>query len=90
MYSRDKKLIQHFGVQTKRLWHRQEANIKSDLKEIGPKGAYWIHLAQDRDKQLALVDMVMSLWVPQNLGQFLPTSGTISFSRRSLLHGVNE
>jgi len=47
-------------------------------------------MAQDGDKQLALVDMAMSHWVPQNLRQFLPASGTISFSRRSLLHGVSE
>jgi len=40
--------------------------------------------------QLALVNMVMSPWAPQNLGQFLPGSGTISFSRRCLLHGLSE
>jgi hypothetical protein len=79
MYARDKKLIQHFGVQTCRPRHRQGYNIKSNLKEIGPKGAHWIHLAQGMDMHLALVNTVKSLWAPQNLGQFLPGSGTINF-----------
>jgi hypothetical protein len=26
----------------------------------------WIHLAHDRDKSLAFVDMVTELWVPWN------------------------
>jgi len=29
---------------------RWEDNIKMNLKEIGWEGAYWIHLAQDRDQ----------------------------------------
>ena len=88
MQARNKNLIQHYGVQTCRPRHRQGDNITSDLKDIGPKGINWIHLAQYRDKQSALVNTVMSLWVPQNLGQFLPGSGTTSFSR-TLLHGVS-
>jgi hypothetical protein len=31
----------------------------------------WIHLAQDRDQQRALGNMVMNLWVPFNVGKFL-------------------
>jgi len=45
----------------------------------------WIDLALDRDRWQALVNVVMYLWVPQNPGNFL-----ISFSRRTLLHGVSR
>jgi hypothetical protein len=30
--------------------HRQEDNIKMDLREMGYEGVDWIHLAQDRDQ----------------------------------------
>jgi len=35
-----------------------------DVTEIGWEGVGWIHLAQDRDSWLALVDMVKNLQVP--------------------------
>jgi hypothetical protein len=35
-----------------------------DLGEIGWGGVDWIGLAEDRDKWRALVNAVMSLWVP--------------------------
>jgi hypothetical protein len=35
----------------------------TDLREIG-WGLDWIHLAEDRDQWLALVNVVMNLWVP--------------------------
>jgi hypothetical protein len=31
----------------------------------------WIDLAQNRDKWQAFVNVVMNLWVPQNVGNFL-------------------
>jgi hypothetical protein len=40
------------------------ANIKMDLLEIGLSALDWIGLAQDRYKWRALVNAVMSLWVP--------------------------
>jgi hypothetical protein len=43
---------------------RWEDNIKLDLREIGFGDADWIHLAQDRDRWLALVNTVMNLRVP--------------------------
>jgi hypothetical protein len=33
----------------------------------------WIHWAQDGDQRSALVDTVMNLQVPQNIGKFLST-----------------
>jgi hypothetical protein len=39
-------------------------NIKMDLREIGWDGVDWIHLAQDRDQWMALVNTVMNLRVP--------------------------
>ena len=43
---------------------RWEDNIKMDLQEMGCEGMDWIELAQDRDRWLALVNVVMNLWVP--------------------------
>jgi hypothetical protein len=31
----------------------------------------WIHLAQDRDQRMALVNIVMNPWVPQNVRSLL-------------------
>jgi hypothetical protein len=42
---------------------RWEDGIKMDLEEIGRGGVEWIHLAQDRDRWRALVNVVMNLWV---------------------------
>jgi hypothetical protein len=43
---------------------RWEDNIKMDLGKIGFGDMGWIHLAQDRDRWRALVNMVISLWIP--------------------------
>jgi hypothetical protein len=50
---------------------RCEDNIRMDLREIGLGGMDWIDLAQDGDQWRALVNTVMKLWVPQNVGKFL-------------------
>ena len=43
---------------------RWEDNIKTDLQEVGCEGMDWIELAQDRDRWLAPVIMVMNLRFP--------------------------
>jgi hypothetical protein len=43
--------------------HRWEDGIKMDLKEIGWGVMEWIHLAQDRDRWRAVVNVVMNLWL---------------------------
>jgi hypothetical protein len=43
-------------------------------------------VAQDTDHWMALVNMIMNLQVPQNVGKFLNGLATCSFSRRAQLH----
>jgi hypothetical protein len=44
--------------------YRWEDNIKMYLREIRWEVVDWIHLAQDRDRWLVPVKMVMNIWVP--------------------------
>jgi hypothetical protein len=50
----------HWGDQRRR-W---EDNIKIDLNEVGCGCMDWIKLAQDKDREWALVNEKMKLWVP--------------------------
>jgi len=43
---------------------RWEDNIKMDLQEVECGGLDWIELAQDMDRWLALVNVVMNLRIP--------------------------
>jgi hypothetical protein len=66
-----------------------EDNIKMDVREIGWGGIDWIDLARDRDQWRALVNTVINLRVPYNVGKFLSGCTTGGFSRRARLHGVS-
>jgi hypothetical protein len=41
-----------------------------DITELGWHNMHWIDLAQDKDKWTALVNMIMNVRVPQNVGSF--------------------
>ena len=69
--------------------HRWEDNIKMDLQEVGWGGTGWIDLTQDRDRWRVLVNAVMNLRIPYNVGNFLTSSESVSFSVKTLLHGVS-
>ena len=64
-------------------------NIRIDLQEVGCGHVDWIGLAQDRDRWRTLVSALMNLRVPWNVGNFLTNCKPVSFSRRTLHHGVS-
>ena len=65
-------------------------NIKMDLQEVGGGCEEWMELAQDRDRWRALASTVMNLRVPKMRGISSLAAEPVSFSRRTLLHGVNK
>jgi len=69
---------------------RWEDNTRMGLRKVGCGCVNWMELAQDRDRWRALVGAVMNLRVPQNARNFLTSCRPVSFSRRTLLHGVGK
>ena len=65
-------------------------NIRMDLQEVGCGHVDWNGLAQDRNGWRKLVNAVMNLRVPKNAGNFLTSCKPVSFSRRTLHHGVSK
>jgi len=61
-----------------------------DLQEVGCGCMDWIGLAQDRDRWRTLVSELMNLLVPWYAGNFLTSCKPVSFSRRTLHHGVSK
>jgi len=71
----------------RRIW---EDNIKMELQEVGGGCGDWMELVQDRDRWRALVSTVMNLRVPKKRGISWLAAEPVSFSRRTLLHGVSK
>ena len=61
-----------------------------DLQEVGGGGGDWMELARYRDRWRALVSTVRNLRVPKMRGISLLAAEPVSFSRRTLLHGVSK
>ena len=61
-----------------------------DLQEVGCRYMDWFGLAQDRDSWRTLLSAVMNIWVPWNGGNFLTSCKPVSFSRRTVRHGMNK
>jgi len=68
-------------------------NIKVDFKEIQYISFDWVNLAWDMDKKRTLVNIVLNLRVPFNVGNFLTTWGNAevltSDSSSSVSHKVH-
>ena len=69
---------------------RRWADIRMNLQEVGCGYMDWIGLAEDRDRWRTLVSAVMNLGVSRNAGNFLTSCKPVSFSRRTLHHGVSK
>jgi hypothetical protein len=69
---------------------RWEDITKMDLQEVWCGFRDWIELALDRDRWLAYVKAAMNLRVPKNAENFLTCWKSVSFSERTLLHGVSK
>jgi hypothetical protein len=65
---------------------RWKDNVKTNLREIGWGGMDWIDMDHDGNRWKALVNMVMNLWVPEDVGKFLNSCAAGSFSRKTRLH----
>ena len=83
------KCIQVFGEEpeAKRLLGR--CRHRWILKERGWESMDWIHLLQYRNIWWVPVDTVTKLQFPQNMGKFLTSLITTSFSRMTQLHGIS-
>jgi len=69
---------------------RWEDNIKMDLQKVGGSCGDWMELSQDRDRWRALVSTVINLRVLNMRGISRLAGEPVSFSRRTLLHGVSK
>ena len=65
-------------------------NIRLNFQEVWGVYMDWIGLAQDRDSWRMVVSAVMNLRVPWNAGNFLTSCKPVSFSRRTVHHGVSK
>jgi len=60
-----------------------------DLQEVGRGSTDWTELIQDTDRWRAFMNSVMNFPVTYNAGNFLTVWKPVSFSKKTLLHGVS-
>jgi hypothetical protein len=95
MNTGEEECIQHTGGKARRKGtlgrprRRWVDSIKMDLRKLGWGGMDFIDLAQDRDQWRALMNTVMNLRVPLNVGKFLSRCTTGGFSKRAQFHVVS-
>jgi hypothetical protein len=63
----------------RRMW---EDNIKTNLRETKLGGMDWIDLAQNRDRWMAIVNMVLNLRVTCNVWKVLSSCAPGGFSNK--------
>ena len=86
--------MQGFGGETwgkETTWKTQGVDERIILRWIFEKwygGMDWNDLAQNRNRWRAVVNAVMNLRVPLNVRNVLSSWGPVSFSGRTLFHGV--
>jgi hypothetical protein len=49
----------------------------------------WLDLAQDKDRWRTVVNAVMNIRISQNEGNFMTIEGPVSFSGKTLFHGIS-
>jgi hypothetical protein len=57
---------------------------------MGGGGLDWIELAYERERWRALGNAVMNLQAPEYAGNLLSSCKPVSFSRRTLPHGISK
>ena len=72
-----------------RSWHRWEDNSRIDLQEVVWGGMDWMNVVRDRDRWLAIVNVVMNMQVSPVEGNFI-SWGSVSFWGRTRLHGISS
>ena len=69
---------------------RWKDNIKMDFQEVGGGCGDWLELTHVRERWRALMSTVRKLRVPKMRGISWLAAEPVSFSRRTLLHGVSK
>jgi hypothetical protein len=68
---------------------KTERNIHTSILRVPMLVYYSQYPIQDGDLWWAVVNMVMSLHIPLKAGNFLTADHAVSFSSRTLCHGIS-